>query len=109
MSDAFMVVKTAFPPTDLDDVLELVADPDAGPALYREIAERIVGAVVWKGDGGIAQSDLGEVSAEPTEASLLLNFAVPLSDDSAGILAQRALSAGAALLDVTTGEVVSPA
>ncbi|MEO8062492.1 MAG: hypothetical protein ABI821_07070 [Pseudomonadota bacterium] len=108
MSSSFIIVKSAVAPQGLKNPLDLVPDPDFDTPAYRALAETLFKAVAWRDEVGLAESDVGEVELEPTEAALLVNFVAPITSRSAQILAALALSEGAVLINGTTADIVSP-
>lgn len=107
MRSQFVIVKSALPPDDLTDVLNLDADPTFKANDYQQLAERLCTGVTWNGDEGGGTLFGNPVALVSTDACLFVHARVLMTDKQLEELHARALAEGAVVMDADSAELLS--
>jgi hypothetical protein len=104
----FVVVKSLDPPETVSDPLDLNNDVDFTADDYQKLAERICTNVTWSAGAGKAEISGCQVSLEPTDACLFLNFVQSdVPPDVIHTFVASTIKMGAVTMSADTGDILS--
>ena len=108
MSANYLVAKSIDPPETVTDPLNFANDEDFKAGDYRRMAAGLFENIVWRGESGTAQIGDFEVSLEPTDAGIFVQFAsTNVPTDTIRSLVTAAMRLGAVVMSTTSGDFLS--